>query len=629
MKTNSFGPGKLAYTRQEVVLLWIGLVALLLMFRPYAGIYHDAHLYAAQVLRHLGYDALQQDVYFAYGNQDEFTTFTLLYAPLVQALGLSAADKLVYGLGLAFWFGSIILLVRNLFDSPKARILALAGALALSPSYGTGILSYGEAFATPRIFSESFGILSLIACLHRRYWLSAATILPAVILHPVMGLCLMAVLSWLVLRNLWLYLGLCLFALGIIAGLGALQISPFSWFWESLDETWFNLIKKHDPMVIVMEWGKHGAATLPLKLVILFVIIKFDSGRRADFAKAILSVTCVLLAFSVMGADILANRFFVGIQLWRVLFLTALLANIFALRAAAIMPDGRARFLLVLALLVNFAEVMTSILGIFSAALALLALFALMLEAQTGRPLGLARKLSISFPTLFVLVFFGLAVASKALVIGDPQHVLRLGASIGALGGICIVLWWRGFQRLACGLTIGSLVIAVVTIDRRNDMVKYAASNEPPSARISALLENKTVYWESGLQLMWFKFRMPQYYSCRQKGGMVFFRGQAVEILRRGEVLSQLNSMDFAREEGSQCPNKADRHAIGPRGKTAFADICTKLPELDLMVLHSRLPGLYREVFLTPFIHQHRFEDAPTVNMPIPVYIYRCADFRA
>lgn len=629
MKTNSVGRDQSTLSNQRVFLLWIGIVALLLMLRPYPGIYHDAHLYSAQVLRHLGHVSLQKDVYFAYGNQDDFTTFTKLYAPMVQALGLSAADKVVYGLGLTLWFGSVTLLVRTLFEDRKARFLALAGVLALSPSYGIGILSYGEAFATPRIFSESFGALSLIACLNRRFWVSAAAALPAIILHPIMGLCLIAVLSWLVLRNIWLYLGLCLLALGIIAGLGVLEISPFSWFWQRMDETWFDLIRKHDPIVIVTDWGKYGAATLPLKAFILFVIIKFDTGRRADFAQAILSATCVLLALSVIGADIFANRFFVGIQLWRILFLTALVANIFAFRAVAIMPEGRARALLVLALMVNFAEVILSVLSIFSAALSLVAVFALMFEAKAGKPLNLATKLSISFPALLVFVFFGLAVTTKIFVLGELQHFPRLGASIGAVAGFCIVLWSRGFQRVGGALTIVALSIAVLTIDRRGEILKYAASAEPAPEQINRVLQDQTVYWEGGLQLMWFKFRQPQFYSCRQKGGMVFFREQAVEIIRRGKILSQLNNSDFAGDEKSHCPHKSDLYQIGPADGKTIAKICAQLPELDVMVLQTRLPGVYSDVWSAPFTHEYRFENAPPVKMRVPFYIYRCADFRA
>ncbi|WP_420568955.1 hypothetical protein [Thalassovita sp.] len=148
--------------RWRIILQWLALIALVLLLRPFQGIYHDANLYAVQALRSLGNDALGRDLYFSYGNQDDFSVFTLIYAPLIQALGLAWANMVAYGIGLFFWFCALVVFVHVFFEDRKARILALLGAVALSPAYASAFFSYGEGFVTPRVFAEGMGLLSCL-----------------------------------------------------------------------------------------------------------------------------------------------------------------------------------------------------------------------------------------------------------------------------------------------------------------------------------------------------------------------------------------------------------------------------------------------------------------------------------
>src|SRR5437660_986735 len=74
-----------------VVLLTINALA-----RPYAGITHDTRLYSVQVLNRVEDGAYADDLFFRYGSQDRYSLFSPLAAPIVRVLGLPVAFFLIY-----------------------------------------------------------------------------------------------------------------------------------------------------------------------------------------------------------------------------------------------------------------------------------------------------------------------------------------------------------------------------------------------------------------------------------------------------------------------------------------------------------------------------------------------------
>ncbi len=74
---------------------WVlAALAAYLLTRPYMGLYHDSLLYAVQALRHGGATALNDDLFFKYGNQSRFVLFPALQGWLIDVLGFGLAQKL-------------------------------------------------------------------------------------------------------------------------------------------------------------------------------------------------------------------------------------------------------------------------------------------------------------------------------------------------------------------------------------------------------------------------------------------------------------------------------------------------------------------------------------------------------
>ncbi|QGY00198.1 hypothetical protein EI983_18780 [Roseovarius faecimaris] len=489
-------------------------------------------------------------------------------------------------------------------------------------------MSYGEGFVTPRVFAEALGVASLCTALQRRWWLTAALLLMATVLHPLMGLALLAVIIWLLIENIPRYLVLSAFGLLVLAGLGLTGLAPFSWVWEQMETEWFAIVRAYNPIVLLSNWGANGFASTFLKLLILIIILKKDSDPRKRLAQAALVVTALFLALSFVFADLLGNRLFIGLQLWRVLFLFALLANVMAFHAVQCVPQGRGRQFLMLALVVNLLEMAFFMTPLFSGLLGVIAAVVLWVEDRKGPILALKYRLLSSVP-IFVLLLAFAAALIQILISEPPEDLMPWLKTALCVGAVILILKGSAVTAIAGGFAAVALILGLITVDVRSDWTRFTETAHPPPEELSSLLEDKTVFWDSGLQVMWFSLRRPHFYSCRQKGGMVFYRDQAVEIIRRGMVLSALNSDEFPADQTSQCPQKQDKYATLPSGKATFERVCAALPELDLIVLRSRLPGLYRAVWVAPVTVGVPLADGTLKQAQTPFFFYQCADFRS
>src|SRR5207245_350004 len=73
------------------VLLVLILLAANAVTRPYANIAHDTRLYSVQVLNQAENGIYDNDLYFRYGSQDQYSFFSIIMAPLVRLMGLPTA----------------------------------------------------------------------------------------------------------------------------------------------------------------------------------------------------------------------------------------------------------------------------------------------------------------------------------------------------------------------------------------------------------------------------------------------------------------------------------------------------------------------------------------------------------
>ena len=72
--------------------LFAYLLALNALAYPYAGITHDARLYAMQVQNRIASGAYNDDLFFRYGSQDSYSLFSTLVAPVAASWGWSGVS---------------------------------------------------------------------------------------------------------------------------------------------------------------------------------------------------------------------------------------------------------------------------------------------------------------------------------------------------------------------------------------------------------------------------------------------------------------------------------------------------------------------------------------------------------
>jgi hypothetical protein len=73
-------------------LLWTSVCALWICARPYRGVRQDAILYLAQTFDRLSPSIYGGDLFFRFGSQDRYSAFSVVMAPVVRLLGITAAE---------------------------------------------------------------------------------------------------------------------------------------------------------------------------------------------------------------------------------------------------------------------------------------------------------------------------------------------------------------------------------------------------------------------------------------------------------------------------------------------------------------------------------------------------------
>ena len=172
---------------QPIVLVLV-LLAANALARPYAGFLQDARLYTAQVLNHVEHGIYDNDLFFRFGSQDQYSAFSRFMAPLVSLLGLQLAFFVGY---LASNFLFIAALVALMPLLVKDRLLALVAMfyVAIQPlEYCTNHVFYvQEPFLTPRLPAAGLVLFGLAKLLQGRLAASFVLMVLAGLMHPLIA----------------------------------------------------------------------------------------------------------------------------------------------------------------------------------------------------------------------------------------------------------------------------------------------------------------------------------------------------------------------------------------------------------------------------------------------------------
>ena len=371
-------------------------VAIWLASHPYLGIVHDARLYLVQALHAIDPVPFAGDLYFAYGSQNSFTIFSILYRPAVKAFGPALAHGLFAYAGQAIWLAALIYLTRRMF-SGSAAVLAAIGVILLNPYYGSGqLFSYGEPFATPRIFAEASVMLALALYVEGRSILALGCAFAGCAIHPLMALPGIAVLALLMAardRRLWLVYSIAPVPVLILA---AGQIEPFHRLFLTFDAAWFETVWQRCSFAFPSRWDWHAIVTIVPPAAVLFIARQLASPDEWRLYRVIGVVALTGCAIAFVSGDLGRNVLFVNLQLWRGLWLLCLFGNAWTLVLVQRLPsESLAREFLIFSFAIGVAEQWVGQIPLGSACLYALSFVASLLECRNKKVISGAIRIAL------------------------------------------------------------------------------------------------------------------------------------------------------------------------------------------------------------------------------------------
>ena len=631
------GPGPLAQSipafSREGWILTLTVVVLLLVTRPFVGIFHDAHYYAVQALQRLDGNTLHRDLIFRFGNQDSFSPFTRVYAPLIKWLGLGSAYQLLWVTGMLLWVAGLIYLARQIFGGTRKAYVAAGLALALTSNYGVVMLQYGENFVSPRLFAEGFALFSIGLLLRRDYVLATAFLVACMVCHPLVGLALVIFAAWCFLPDWRAFAALGLGGLAALLALGLTGVEPFVWAFQMIDPEWQAVLDDINSIVFLSQWpwGKVLALTF-FQFVVFVAIWRAGPSEAARFARSLLILWILVLVGSAIAADLLLNRFLAALQFWRALLFVALFANMMVVFVPTLGPQySRTKSFLLMAAGFNILEASFEMIPIGAAILSAGALVSVFFEKETRdgnaalvlRALGLSIAVFGVFASLSTLLFL---LLSRSPVTWHVEAVLRFAVIVCAGW---VLVWGRG--RLPAFLVVAALIVGLITLDDRSARQIYVESTQPIPQDAQALMQGKTVYWEASLDLQWFKLRVPAYFHCRHQTGSAFYRGQALEYARLYEALKVLETADLVESQLALCSKIPDRDQR-LSGSEALVSVCRSLPDLELVVLRRQIADKAIYQFQIPAPAEARpfnMKGQTALQKTTTYHVHDCRSFRS
>lgn len=595
---------------------------------------HDARIYAALALQHLNPDAFTRDPFFMFGSQDSYSLFSYLYAPLIEAFGLTAAGAIILLVGGGLWCAAAILLSYKLLRAmPEGEwiwVMAALAVAALSPNYSpSGPTFYvNEGFATARSLAFPLGLIALAYSLSCRTVIAVCFALAAFLIHPLLGMWPLAVAF---LARFQSRIQVTWIVVGVLV-LGALMISGVSSF-ARFDSDWERILRSYTHDVFVaqpaqLRWPDH------LFQVGLLFSVAFAVGRQTATGRWYLLIGLVASSgflVAMWASYFWPSRIVIQAQLWRSMWLAAALVpfalcHILALLIRMLQPPSGTLPWLLLAVLAGVFLLYENV-GVLPLAIVLgVTCYVYAHQGVVGHKQASAWLNAIH--TSHLLPWFSMGVMLAALPIYWPELALLGGESSRPLpsqtaeltgfffmGGLGL-----GFASIAYLLTrygthwfYASILVAATTWSAFNWDQRSMRDREWESiaawGRHDALSERihpgDIVLWDGRFPLnAWYELRTGHYASTIQAIGMVFSREKTFELLRRAAHIRAA-----ARQEGGKEAGLSPFTFHVPTGK-GIALLCSD-PMLDWVIVSD---------------HNIPAPDLPSILMPeLGLLAYRCA----
>ncbi len=533
--------------KEPLIGLSLLLCALVFWFvtRYYAGTRHDSMLYLAQAMHRAWPENFGNDIFFAYGSQDQFSVYSLMYSWLAGIFGWADLMPVLLMTCQIGFILALVLLLRELIPLP---FIALGLVIAATVPYYGGylIFSFGEPFLTARSIAEPLVLFAVWCVVRGRLLASIPFLIGALVFHPLMTVVGIGVLYvWLAdddRRWLWLLL---LAPIALV--LAALNIAGFDVLLRSYDDEWWETLT-HNAFVFPAVWRGQDWAKVVFDGVVLFLASRLMTGVRAKLIQSVLLVCAMTLMLSTVGADVFRLQLITQAQLWRSQWLGhALACCVFPWVVWQLRNRGTLFWLgavLTLAALI-FRQVGSSVYAAITGALAML---------YAWRQVWPSTRWFDGFVIVVIVAVLNIGLINELSIVAyrhtiglesDPFHTLRsvfeytAASSFLMLG--CVMLALRMPRVLMAGAVL-ALVFTGLSWDQRSNWNRYVEAGlttEHPFAR--QIPKSAQVYWAGELVPAWFMLKRPSYYTANQASGLLFNRETALEYLRRQNIVKPLD----------------------------------------------------------------------------------------
>lgn len=519
------------------------LVTVWLLGRPYKGITHDATLYLAQGLRQLSPAAFSGDIFFAFGSQDAFSAFSLIYAQAIAACGPAFAAMLLTVLGQITFILATWLLVRTLMVG-VSRWWALVLLASLSGYYGgLGIFRLAEPFGTARSLAEPLAIASLAALMSSRW--SAATVLLALaaVMHPLVAIPALAVAIVYAMTqrdsgSLASSIKIAMAATLII--IGTSTVSGEATYFDFL---WRTAVKDRSPHLFLLGWEAPDWSRIIWGATVAILAREYLSTEGRRLVAASVAVCLAGLAGSLLAVDVLDSASFAALQMWRAHWLLTLLAVLLIpVLVSGSWQSGNAGKTAAGCIIASCCFARPELPA--SAFLAIVAAFLLYRERHCPgwfpewllKPALVLTACVAATGTLFDIQL------RQPLAYGpiQPEEWTGLFAMVGAQGVLilmatCIFLLAK--SRLVALTTVAALMLfipSVVAWDSRSEWTRAletaADDGHPFRAHVR---EGDEVFWPAASTPAWVVLHTRSWFTGDQGAGIVFHRETAMSYENR------------------------------------------------------------------------------------------------
>lgn len=604
---------------------------------PYTGIYHDAELYAAQVLNAAS-GAYADDLFFRYGGQSGYTLLPALLGGPVKWFGVRPVFLVAYVVSNAARIAATQWLVfRLLGRSPAVAAGLLLNAVGRVPLGYAAVFLVTEPFFTARVPALALAILALDQTLAGRPLRAGALFALALVIHPLIAAPAVAVAAvWAVWQKAVTPRQRA--AVGAAVALVLAAVAAYlAKTAGQLDPEWRQLVLAKNAFMDPLAWVPSDWLRLLLAGGCVAATARWLPGR-ADrrFLWVVLLAAASGLAVALVAARGSWPLLFQG-QAYRAVWpLELLRLPVGMLVVARLWAGGAERRLGAAALFAGLTATPSLLAptgGLVFAAAVVLAAVAYRLLARGPAAAELWRPLAVGL-AVWLVAWYGGFVFAELREIGRvgifdrlpwAERVQVVGDRFGFLARFAVVLLVmiaavRSLPRprlLTYAAVAVSLILPVLAsaAARLESLRPHAAETRFVRGVLSAhwaAAKPPTVYWPCGaVRTVWLDLRVNSYFHLTQLSGNTFSRGNAVEGSRRVAMVMPFEIDRFRRDFGphTHLTGEAlgDLYKLPPPSVAEFRKLAAD-PAVDFLVLPTD------------------FGDAAATNGS--VWVYDCRDLR-